>query len=82
MMGPISWSVCSWSAFPTLGIGTVLLIGPINKLKEKEMLWNSIKGLYYKTLKIRNLREVDLFCSKLVTFGLAKYTLAWTNTLA
>jgi hypothetical protein len=31
-------------------------------------------GLYYKTLRSRNLREMDRFYSKLVTFGLDKYT--------
>ncbi len=41
------------------------------------------RGLYYKTLSIRNLWEMDIFCSKLVSFLLrATNTLAWTNTLA
>ncbi len=31
-------------------------------------------GLYYKTLRIRNLWEMNRFRSKLVTFGLDKYT--------
>jgi hypothetical protein len=31
-------------------------------------------GQYYKTLHISNLREIGRFCSKLVTFGLDKYT--------
>ena len=42
----------------------------------------SPRSLYYKTSRIRNLREMDRYQSKLVTFVLDKYTLAWTNTLA
>ncbi len=34
----------------------------------------SSSGLYYKTLRIHNLRERDRFCGKLVSFGLEKYT--------
>jgi hypothetical protein len=32
------------------------------------------RGLYYKTLRICNLREMDRFCSEQVTFSLDKYT--------
>jgi hypothetical protein len=33
-----------------------------------------IGGLYYKTLRIRNLRENVKFCSKLASYGLEKHT--------
>ncbi len=33
-------------------------------------------GMCYKTLRNHNLQEIDKFCSKLVTFGSDKYTLA------
>jgi hypothetical protein len=36
-----------------------------------------VRGLYYKTLLIRKLREMDRFRNKRVTFSLDKYTLAW-----
>jgi hypothetical protein len=39
-------------------------------------------GLYCKTLRIRNLPEMDRFDIKLLTFSSEKYTQAWTNTLA
>ncbi len=32
------------------------------------------KGLYYKTLRIRNLQEIDKFRSYLVSFGMDKHT--------
>jgi hypothetical protein len=36
--------------------------------------WYPFKGVYYKKLRIRNLREMDRFLSKPVTFDLDKYT--------
>jgi len=35
---------------------------------------NLSRGLYYKTLGIRNLLEIDRFHCKLVTFSWDKYT--------
>ncbi len=32
------------------------------------------RGLYYKTLRIHNLREIDKFCGKLAPPGFAKHT--------
>jgi len=41
------------------------------------------RSLHYKALRIRNLREMDRFHSKLVPFLLAiTNTLAWTKTQA
>ncbi len=40
-------------------------------------------GLYYKTIRARNVRQMHRFCSKLASFILSvKNTLALTNTLA
>jgi hypothetical protein len=41
-------------------------------LLSEKCLWLSIWDLYYKTLRIRNLRENDKFCSKLAYSGLDK----------
>ncbi len=41
--------------------------------------WDQTRGLYYKTIRISNLREMDRFRSKLLTFGSDNDTLAWTN---
>jgi hypothetical protein len=37
-------------------------------------LWSDAMGLYFKTLRNRNLKEMDRVCSKLVTFGFSKQT--------
>ena len=37
------------------------------------MLFNKAQGLYYKTLRIHNLREMDRFGSKLVSYVLDKH---------
>ncbi len=39
-------------------------------------------GLYYKTVRTRNLRQIDIFCSKLVSFLLpgTKYTCLFKHT--
>ncbi len=42
-----------------------------------------IPGLYYKTLRTRNVRKIDILRNKLVPYIVNhKHTLAWTNTLA
>jgi hypothetical protein len=38
-------------------------------------------ALYYKTLRTRNLRKIDRFCTKLVTFDCDKYTSLNKKTL-
>jgi hypothetical protein len=48
--------------------------------------WNQDKdsqGIHYKTLGIYNLRKMDNFCRRLVSFLLpVTNTVAWPNTLA
>jgi hypothetical protein len=53
-----------------LGSATVLATFYKNWAK----LFSLILSLYHKTLWIRNLREMDRFRSKLVSFGLDKHT--------
>ncbi len=58
---------------------SILLRG--NKYNRKKV--SNPEILYYKTLRIRNLRQMARFRSKLVLFILSDTnTRAWTNTLS
>ena len=47
------------------------------------VLPQSPRGLYYKTLQVCNLQNINRFCSKLLLLLLSvNYTLAFTNALA
>ncbi len=92
----ISWTIFQCQAFPAgpylCGQGpepslkacqgkTLYIIVPNCKFGRKWRLWK--RPLNYKILQIRNLRQMDRFFSKLVSFlSSAANTLAWKNTLA
>ncbi len=58
----------SWKSF----LGTLMLITKFRNLWMEKVLYYWPRDLYYKTLRIRNLREINKFRSKLVLSGMEK----------